>query len=241
MSSPELKDSFLLLCGHDHPSQEPPLSGGDDLSPREGKPRDPRDILEILREFCAGTGLLGDSEQPLRRDLHLPYLLLRANRRDSGDRPLASNIPFSESPDVFVVPSVRAQDAPDLPATFGSVAKTGVPNTVYAHIWNLGRAPAFDAHVEFYWFNPALGIEAAVANPIGFTCVTLGSRNSSQSHSVVKCPMDWVPVYENSGHECLVVRAYTIISDWLGPNEWDARLNRHVAQRNITVTHLRSR
>jgi hypothetical protein len=216
-------------------------SNGGHLSPLEGMPADPWDVLEILRELCGDPAGPGGGEQPRRKDQYLPYLLLRAHLGDRGDRPLPSSIPLWESPDVFVVPSVRAQDAPGLPPTLGGVAAAGVPNTVYAHVWNLGKAPAFDVHVEFYWFNPAFGIEAAGADPIGFTCVTLGSRRSSRSHSVVKCPMDWVPAFDNGDHACLVVRAYTIISDRLGPNEWDARLNRHVAQRKIAVTHARSR
>jgi hypothetical protein len=224
-------------CRPGHLPPGPPSGGGGRLPPPPGTPADPWDILEIFREFCGGERGPGGSQQPPRKDLYLPYLLLRANPGDRGDRPLPSNTPFWESPDIFVVPAVRAQDAPDLPPTLGGVAQAGVPNAVYAHVWNLGKAPAFDVRVEFYWFNPSLGIEAADANLIGFTYVTLANRRSSRSHVVVKCPVDWVPVFENNGHECLVVRAYSIMTDRLGPNEWNASLNRHVAQRNIAVLH----
>jgi hypothetical protein len=222
-------------CGRP-PQHAAPPSGGGRLPLPEGMPADPWDILEILREFCAGPGNPGGSEQPPRTDLYLPYLLLRATPGDRGGRPLPSGTPFWESPDIFVLPSVRAQDAPSLPPMPGGIPETGVPNTVYAHVWNLGKAPAFDVRVEFFRFNPAPGIERADANLIGFTDVTLGSRQSSRSHSVVKCPVDWIPVFENGGQECLVVRAYTTISDRLGPAEWNAGLNRHVAQRNVAVT-----
>jgi hypothetical protein len=216
------------------PGRPAPPSGGGHRPPREGMPAGPWDILEILREFCCSPGGPGAAEQR-RKDMYLPYLLLRANPGDHGDRPLPSSTPFWQSPDIFVAPSAGAQGPAGPPPSLGGVAEAGVPNSVYAHVWNLGRAPAFDVRVEFYWFNRALGIEAANANLIGFTCVTLGSRRSGRSHSVVKCPVDWIPVFENGGHECLVARAFTIISDRLGPDEWHAGLNRHVAQRNITV------
>jgi hypothetical protein len=208
----------------------------EDTPPPEATPAGTWKILEILREFCSGPSGPGGGEQPQRKDLYLPYLLFRAHPGDRGDRPLPPGTPLRESPDIFVAPSVRAQDAPSLPPTPGGAAEAGVPNTVYAHVWNLGKAPAFDVRVEFYWFSPALVTETAGANLIGRAGINLGSYRSSQSHSVVKCPVDWVPGYGNGGHGCLVVRAYTLISDRLGPNEWNARLNRHVAQRNITVT-----
>jgi len=162
-------------------------------------------------------------------------LVVRANPQDRGQRPLPNGTVFWESPDIFVVPNQTSAGAPAVPANLGGMAQAGVSNTIYAHIWNLGRGPAFDVRVEFYWFNPTLGIEAADANLIGFTYVTLGNRNSPNSHTVVRCPVDWVPVYVNNGHECLVVRAFSPIADPLRDNAWNAALNRHVGQRNIAV------
>ena len=40
---------------------------------------------------------------------------------------------------------------------WGGMAQAGVPNTIRARL-EPGRAPAFDVIVEFYWFNPTLGI-----------------------------------------------------------------------------------
>lgn len=133
------------------------------------------------------------------------------------------------------MPNQSTVGAPEVPTNLGGMAQAGVPNTIFAHVWNLGRGPAFDVRVEFYWFNPSLGIEGADANLIGFTYVTLGNRSSIRSHAVVRCPVDWIPTFVNNGHECLVVRAYSPISDPLIANPWSASQNRHVAQRNIAV------
>jgi hypothetical protein len=133
------------------------------------------------------------------------------------------------------MPNQPAAGAPAVPANLGGTAQAGAPNTVFAHVWNLGHAPAFDVRVEFYWFNPTLGIEEADANLIGFTYVSLGNRDSPKSHSLVACPVDWVPTFLNGGHECLVVRAFSPMADPLRTDGFNASLNRHVGQRNIAV------
>lgn len=168
-----------------------------------------------------------------RPQLWLPYLFLRANPADTGTRPVVG--PFWESPDIYILAGTAPSLAPDVPAQLGQVALAGQDNTVYAHIWNLGRAPARDVYVEFYWCNPALGVNPAGLSKIGSAWTTLGARGSGQAHRVVKCPESWQPTFVNGGHECLLVRA----SDWPGDPmttpEWDASINRHVGQRNIHV------
>jgi hypothetical protein len=104
----------------------------------------------------------------------------------------------------------------------------GAPNTVYAHVWNLGRAPIAGVKVEFYWFDPSLTIESNHAHLIGMTRVDLGPRSSPDCHKLVKCPRAWVPVFANGGHECLIVRASSI-GDTINPaHAWDSWAERHV-------------
>ena len=110
----------------------------------------------------------------------------------------------------------------------------GQPNTVYAHVWNLGRAPLTGVVVSFYWFNPSLAIDGAHAHLIGQTRVDLGPRNSPLCHKLVKCPKAWVPVMENGGHECLVVKVWGF-GDAVADTQWSPWLDRHVAQRNVSV------
>ncbi len=184
-----------------------------------------------------------------RKDEYLPYLVIRASSNDRGNRPLSGV--FWESPDIFVTPNVDASVAPLSPPTFGGVAVANAPNTLHAHVWNLGNSPAYRVRVEFYWFNPSLGISRADANLIGAAYIDLGNRythypewrkvDSSSpyitrgAHAIVRCPVTWFPTYENNGHECLVVRAFEPIKDGLNVDVFSPAANRHVGQRNIAV------
>lgn len=190
-----------------------------------------------------------------RKDEFLPYLLIRSSSGDRGARPLTGV--FWESPDIFVVPDQDAATAPLQPATQGGVAQANVPNTLYAHVWNLGKAPAYRVRVEFYWFNPSLGISRADANLIGAAWVDLGNRFtlypqwrevkesygqwlSQGCHAIVRCPQSWIPTFENNGHECLVVRVFEPLLDALGPDQFSSAQDRHVGQRNIAVVEAAS-
>lgn len=195
--------------------------------------RDPSSVFPTLVGGLAQAGRTGGSWYGGRKDNYQPYLFMRANAGDTGTRPVSGA--FWESPDIFIAPGVAPAAAPALPPTLGEVARAGVDNTIYAHVWNLGLAPAYDVYVEFYWFNPTLGFNGASAHAIGQTWVDLGERGSGHSHTVVKCPQPWRASYVNGGHECLVVRVSQSLTDPLGTPEWDASLNRHLGQRNIHV------
>jgi hypothetical protein len=174
-----------------------------------------------------------DSWAGQRRDLYLPYLFMRANPGDNGTRPVVG--PFWESPDIFILSGTDPSAAPAVPTQLGQTAQAGVPNTVYAHVWNFGQSSAPQVVVDFFWCNPSLGIGPQSAHMIGQSVISLGARGSGQSHAVVKCPQPWTPTFVNGGHECLLVRAWDYTSDALGTPPWDASINRHVAQRNIHV------
>jgi hypothetical protein len=185
-----------------------------------------------------------------RKNEFLPYLLVRTASGDRGGRPY--NGVFWESPDVFVSPNQESETAPPMPTDAGGIAHAGAPNTLYAHVWNLGRAPALRVRVEFWWFNPSLGLSRPAANLVGAAYCDLGDRwthldrwtemeqpygrwLSRGCHAIVRCPQTWVPVYQNNGHECLVVRAFEPLLDALAPDQFQASADRHIAQRNIAV------
>jgi LysM repeat protein len=168
-----------------------------------------------------------------RTDLFLPFLMVRANAGDTAARPISGV--FWESPDIFVLPEVAPDAAPPVPPKLGGVAEAGKDNTIYAHVWNLGQAPAYQVVVEFWWFNPTLGFSDGDANLIGWTVTMLNARSQRGCHKVVKCPTSWKAQFLNGGHECLVVRIYDKATDPLSDPRWDAARNRHVAQRNIHV------
>lgn len=176
--------------------------------------------------------LLSRERDRKRTDRFLPYLLVRSTPGDRGTRPI--NVCFWESPDIWTAVGDPAS-TPAIPASSGGVAVAGVPNTVYAHVWNLGRAPLMGVRVEFYWFNPSLGIQASSAHLIGVTSVDLGARSQGSCHRLVKCPVAWVPVTLNGGHECLVVRISGLGEPPDAVHSWDSWADRKVAQRNISV------
>lgn len=168
-----------------------------------------------------------------RTKLYLPFLFIRAIVGDTAIRPVVGT--FWESPDILILPGVAPNAAPSLPPDLGGVARANADNTLYAHVWNLGQAPAYGALVEFYWFNPSLGFNSNDAHLIGVTWVDLGPRGGAESHKLVKCPVSWVATYENGGHECIVVRISHSVTDPLSAPAWDASQNRHIGQRNIHV------
>jgi hypothetical protein len=187
--------------------------------------------------------LLGELPKILERERHrgraqsfYPYLLVRSVLGDRGDRPF--NAPFWESADIWTAAG-GPNASPAIPPDHGGTVTAGVPNTLYAHVWNLGFAPLAGVIVEFYWFNPSLAIDGAHAHLIGTARCDLAARGMSGSHKLVKCAQPWIPVIENGGHECLVVRVHGI-GDPLGANEWQPWLNRHVAQRNVSVVSAQS-
>ena len=160
-------------------------------------------VLDLTRP-PAGPGR-GPQFGP-RKNEFLPYLVVRAFGGDHGARGIS--VPFWESPDIFVAPNLAADAAPLIPTTRTGLAQAGAANTLWAHVWNLGRAPVFNARVEFYWFDPSLGFSSDSAHLIGVAHVDLGDRTSGRAHTIVKCPTTWVPTFVNGGHECLVVRCF---------------------------------
>lgn len=190
-----------------------------------------------------------------RKDEYLPFLFIRAAAGDRGGRKI--NGVFWESLDIYVAPNLDASIAPLMPPTVGGVAQANAPNTLYAHVWNTGKAAAYRVRVEFYWFNPSLGISRSDSNLIGAAYVDLGNRYSHLAdwtvmnrpygsflskgcHAILKCPETWTPTFLNGGHECLVVRVFEPLMDGVSPDEFSAANNRHVGQRNIAVVQAAS-
>lgn len=224
--------SYEGLCGPSSPAhtKRPGKSVGSNRGDLDGSPL----TVDYLSQDPDPGSWPGE-----RTDLRVPLLFLRANPGDVGARPVVG--PFWESPDIYVLAGVHPNLAPDVPPTLGQTAEAEADNTLYAHIWNFGQGGANDIVVEFFWADPSMGINPSSVRLIGQTYLALGSRTSGASHAIVKCPEPWRAHYTNGGHECLIVRAWTLSDDRLSTPEWDASLNRHVAQRNIhVVSHAES-
>ena len=147
-------------------------------------------------------------------------LLSRTFAGDVGLRPLP-NMVFWESPDIVI----------EGPSGDPDIATPGVVNKVKVHVWNLGLADCWSAHVDLYWCNPSVGINPSVANAIGSKVVTLASGQ----HSVVS--FDWLPVLVNAGHECLVAQVYDPVADPIVA-PFNPVQDRHVSQRNVSVIQV---
>ena len=146
--------------------------------------------------------------------------LCRTFPGDVGLRPLPSMV-FWESPDIVI----------EGPTGDPDVATPGVVNKVKVHVWNLGLADCWGAHVDLYWCNPSVGINPSVANPIGSKVIPLAAGQ----HSVVS--FDWTPVFVNGGHECLVAQVYDPVSDPIVA-PFNPVQDRHVGQRNVSVLEV---
>jgi hypothetical protein len=235
-------------CGQ--PTHEPPDPTKPGWKPGDQPASDPlagavdaddklRRLRTAVMEAAVGAGMPGRGVKfGPRKNEFLPFLVIRSNPGDHGDRPYQGA--WWESPDIFVQPDQEASTASAVPPTLGGSAIAGRPNTLWAHVWNLGRSPAFNVRVEFYWFDPTTGFNADGAHLIGATYVDLGARDSTTAHTIVKCPNSWRAQFVDGGHECLLVRCFDPLLDALGPNPWHAAENRHVGQRNITVVEAQS-
>jgi hypothetical protein len=192
------------------------LTTGGTIDHVAGRPahdkRDPEDGDDD--NFNADGSRRKDHERKPRYEVEL---LCRTFPGDTGLRPLV-NIVFWESPDIWI----------EGPSGDPDVATPGVLNKVKVHIWNLGLADCWAAHVDLYWCNPSVGVNPTVANPIGSTVVPLAAGQ----HKVVS--FDWVPTVVNDGHECLVAQVYDPVSDpVVAP--FNPVQDRHCGQRNISV------
>ena len=244
-------DGTVTLPPHEPPPTVTIDPGDDGGRPGKGDPGEAGWFGTKVKGFDNGRPQFGP-----RKNEYLPYLVVRSNPGDRGARPLPGV--FWESPDIFVFSGAPSDSAPLMPPTTAGVATVGAPTTLYAHVWNLGRAPVWGAFVEFSWFNPSLGFSYASANRLGAAMIDLGDRFTSfpewretegpagdryvtrGCHAIVRCPTTWVPSFENGGHECLVVRVFEPFMDAVALTNYDARVDRHIGQRNISVVQANS-
>jgi len=154
---------------------------------------------------------------------YTPWVTVRANYADFGDRPLAPGTVFWESPDVRVQSSAGInQPVPN------------EDNTVFARISNYGQQNASGVMVKFWWADPSMAITESSANPIGTAFVDVPAGWTVN----VQCPTPWVPTVVNGGHECLIVEAFIPSFDPLTA-PMDPMDDRHVGQKNEQLILLK--
>jgi len=132
--------------------------------------------------------------------------------------------PWYLSPCIWTVPGSNPLGAPGLPIV-------GQDCFLWAHVSNTGSDPVSNATVNFYWGNPAVGLDRTTATKVGTAFVTLNGNDAQD----VLCLTPWIPTFVNGGHECVVAEVFAG-SDPLppGPN-FNVPTDRHVAQRNLSV------
>jgi len=190
--------------------------GVDHPAGRPGRDRRPRGDRDDQTFNADGSRKDRDERKPRFK----VELLCRTFAGDVGLRPLP-NMVFWESPDIVI----------EGPSGDPDIATPGVVNKVHVHVWNLGLADCWSAHVDLYWCNPSVGINPSVATAIGSKVVPLASGQ----HSVVS--FDWTPVLVNGGHECLVAQVYDPVADpVVAP--FNPVQDRHIGQRNVSVIQV---
>lgn len=129
------------------------------------------------------------------------------------------------SPNIWTVPDENPTGAVGYP-------QTGKPCYVWARVNNRGSTEATDATVDFYWANPAVGINPTTMTQIGTSSLTIGPDGTED----VLCLSPWYPSYINEGHLCLLSVVYHETED---PLSWNTAFSvpddRQIAQRNVTV------
>jgi hypothetical protein len=154
---------------------------------------------------------------------YTPWVTIRADYGDFGDRPLAPGSVFWESPDVWVQSSAGINQP-----------VVGENNQVFARVSNYGQQNASGVMVKFWWANPSMAITESSAHLIGTAFVDIPSGWTV----TVLCPVPWVPVLENGGHECLIAEAFIPTFDPLTA-AMDPMDDRHVGQKNEQLIMLK--
>lgn len=244
-------DAKRILVGKTVPPQPPPknpifdaASGGALLGKDSIARASEATRIAALKE--ALPGLLKRVKAKPRIDQFLPYLLIRSFAGDLGARPfpLATSLATSlvGSPDIWIHAGDPAS-TPAIPPDRGTYLSTGLSTTVYAHVWNLGRAPVVGATVEFYnlktygLFLPSFVPQESALNLLGTAKVDLAPRSSNECHRLVKCPTAWSPppLQNYILQTAILVTRISGIGDPIGNDPYRPSANRHVAIRAVAV------
>lgn len=130
----------------------------------------------------------------------------------------------------WVNPNLWAGDANGNPLT--PTAGTGC--YLWATVANTGDEDT-NVVVQYYWGNPSLAMIYGNLVVVGYG----GGYVSAGGSENIVCNTQWVPVYVNQGHECLVAVAGALYDPPppTQPNDIIDANDAQVAQRNITIVN----
>lgn len=135
--------------------------------------------------------------------------------------------PWWQSMAIWTVPGDDPSGPPGLPVA-------GRPCHVWARVRNTGNTPAQNATVRFYSAPPAVGFDRTTATRIGSSYVSLCAPDDAD----VLCVVAWVPAFAHAGHECLVAEVFHPLDPLPPGRAFHADVDRHVAQRNLSVVAM---
>lgn len=153
------------------------------------------------------------------------WLIAPHGDADEGLRPVPSGQPFWESPYIWMR---------DAAGQLLTQAVAGEPVFVFARIRNRGTLTSFPTRISFAFIDAALGIPPSAPKVFGEVRTNVPPNLLGPGVVDVACPVPWVPgAY--STHACLLVMSDGEL--WDRPTvPWNPQLDRHVAQRNVTIT-----
>jgi hypothetical protein len=155
-----------------------------------------------------------------------PYLVIKNNPNDTGDRPLENPNYYPDS--IWIEEFTASGGEGDRVIT----PQEGGRYRVCVEIHNLGSVASYATFVEFYCYlySPSDPAESRTY-PIGVPkMITINAGCSSVQRSDL-----WIPEVLGGGHDCIIVRAYDPIMDPMDLSIYSLIVDRHVGQRNIAI------
>lgn len=259
----DLPPSHLGVGGIRHPPPPPEHRATDYIAGQAAFERPPSNSLfnlvtEALREsdetlFNRLKEQLEGTPPSLSDELgpFLPYLVVRSFLGDRGmgfppgptTRPLPYSPDFLMTPDIWVSTVDVGDPGVTIPPDVG--ASTLPSNTifyVYAHVWNLGRAPIGGVKVEFYKLDRVgcLGTDPVNPTLLGMARVNLPPRTSPGCHRLVKAMTSSTTAahFQSTGDPFSILVRISGLGDPVADNSWKPENDRHVARRDFNPTLL---
>lgn len=165
----------------------------------------------------------GDDRKPPGNFEDSSFLFMRSCDADTGLRPVPCPM-FWVSPDLRVAP-LSDVGAPTRTLNAGSSYR------LTAVLRNRGDLMIPAAKVEFWLVTPSLGFDTRFATRLGV------AQGRVQAHGATEVSIDYAVPPTLAGHFCLFARAFSFspLDIPVSDTALDPRIDRHVAQQNLTI------
>jgi hypothetical protein len=196
--------------------------------------------LTRMKDGPGPDGTDPETRPVTRADGQWPFLLIRSQQGDTGERPLgpgtiaAINLGAHDSPDIMFTPAAPATQPPvvdrvgypALKARLTFVLEFGMTYDVWVHVWNLGQTRATGVRVRVYLDTPLMYLGGAYLD--------LGDRLSDSAHLIVKA----ATYTAGAAGEDSFPMIYAVAECITDPASGDRSpgMDRHSGHRRITVS-----